>query len=250
MQHKYQQKTKIKYADLPELDVPIYSSKVHCPSCKEVVPATDLNIIDMVGKCENCDSIFSIVQTVAQLHSSEDGLITEEISRPEGIELNYFHNELEITAQQSAPIHDIIAVCLLPLVIFIGLIVHFKKGHPAGMPIFLISSAVFLKSVYNLMNGAKNKIFISINEKSVDVLYRPKNLVRDKSYPVDSISQAFVKADPSRGGFAIYLMIDSIDGQKERILVGGIKSELKAKYIEQEVERYLEIDNKKVIGEL
>jgi len=250
MQSEYRHKTKVRYADLPDLEAQAEAVQVVCTNCAEVVPASDLNINDMIAKCQCCDSIFSIKKIVSELQAKTDSLYTDEIGRPEGIELNYFHNEFEITARQPLPIFDIIMACSAPLFLFIGLGLFFGDGAIIGLPVATISAIVLVWSIVKLIRSKSNRVYVTINDHSLDVAYRPKNFVKDQSFLVSEIEQAFVKADPVMGGHAVYLVINDPNGQSQKRLMGGMKSLLKAKYIEQELERKLGITNKKVSGEI
>lgn len=249
MQYKYRQKTKIKHAELPDLEQPAKGTKVICPSCSTEVPVADINIVDMVGKCHSCNSIFSFAPIVQQLLSTSDDLITNEIGRPEGIELNYFQDELEITAQQGTPVMDIILASLSPLTALIGVGIY-ADGSSVGLALSVISLFFLIWSIISLIRMKHNKIYISIDDTKLEVAYRPRNFVTDKSFLTSEIEQVFVKADATQGGFAVYTVLNGSQGQKQSKLMGGIKSELKAKFIEQEIEHHLGIPNKKVIGEL
>lgn len=250
MHHKYRQKTKIKHADLPDLEQTSKGAKVHCPGCAVEVPVSDINIVDMVGKCHSCNSIFSFAQTVQQLLASSDDLITDDIGRPEGIELNYFQDELEISAKQEFPVLDTILACVAPFTSLIGLGMFVGEGWIGGLFLMIASLLVFVYSVVKLIRSKRNRIYINIDHHRVEVIFRPKNWVKDKSFSTGDIEQVFVKADPVMGGHAVFLVVNGVVGQSQKRLIGGIKSLLKAKYIEQEIERHLEIPNKKIAGEM
>jgi len=250
MQHKHKHKIKTKYAHLPDFEQPAIATKVKCPSCTADISASDLNITDMVGKCQECDSIFSIKSTIQKIQAASDDLITDEIGRPEGIELNYFHNEFEITAQQGTNVWHVIGASGSPLLSLMGLGIYADKGSLVALGLALIGLMLLTWSIVKLIRARRNKIFIIIDDQSLDVLYRPQNFVKDKSYSKNDIEQVFVRPDPVLGGHALYIVLNSVNGQSHKRILGGLKSLLKAKYMEQEIERHLGIPNKKVSGEL
>jgi hypothetical protein len=90
----------------------------------------------------------------------------------------------------------------------------------------------------------RNKIHININSRILRIEYRPKNLRRDKSYAIDEIDQLYVKPNSS-GYYTIFMAVNGIEGQKHVQLL-SVNTLSKAKFLEQEIERYLSIEDKKI----
>ena len=98
--------------------------------------------------------------------------------------------------------------------------------------------------IYQVMNSSKNKTYIDINAQSLSIKSRPKNLKKDKTYTVDEIDQLYLKYTAD-GYYGIYLIINGMEGQKHEKLL-SVNTLSKAKYLEQEIERYLNIEDRKV----
>lgn len=250
MSYQPKLKTKIKHADLPDLEQPSKAVKVACPSCHTSVSAAEININDLVAKCTSCNTVFSIKDTVADLHKASDLLYTDDIGRPEGIELNYFHDEFEISAPQSTPIVHLLLACCAPLIALISLGVYAEKGAMLAMYLAIASVIAFVYSSIQLFKSRNHRLYVTIDNHEVKVEHRPKNFLSDQSFLTDEIEQVYVKADPILGGHGLFLTLNGPAGQSQKRMLGGIKSLLKAKYMEQEIEKYLGIANKKVSGEL
>lgn len=248
MQHQYRQKTKIKHADLPDLEQAIPSSKIECPSCSTPVSATEVNIHQMVGKCTACDSLFSLLPMASKLQIDSQ-FHHEELDRPAGVEINYFHNEMEISIQQPQVL-SIIALIFAPVFLFLGILIFYKHGHNWALAMAIASAAVGGFGIRKYMNRRRYRTYVTISKHMLDIQHRPKNLVKDRSYSTADIEQFFVAGDPQLGGYAIFAVVNDIEGQKRQRIFGGLTSQVKAKYLEQELEKYLGIKNKKVIGEL
>jgi len=232
MQHEYKKRIKIKHVDLPELSNEVNATHVNCPSCSEKVIAANLNINDMVGKCDHCDSIFSFKKEVGNLHH------------------NSFNDELEISVSHGPPILDIITLIAVPIGILIGSLLYFADGKQVGLYVLLGSVILMINSIYNIYKHRKTKTFVTIDKDSIEVIHRPKNFKKDVFYDRSDIEQLYIKGDPHWGGHAVYAVINDPSGQQHKKIVSGMPSLIKAKYIEQEMERHLGIKNKKVIGEI
>lgn len=249
MQHQYRQKTKIKHADLPDLERAVTVTKIECPSCNGSVVAADVNIQEMVGKCGACDSLFSLQPMASKLQIDNQAFHHEELDRPAGVEINYFHNEMEISIQQPQVL-SALALIISPLFLLIGMLIFYKHGHTWSLGLAGTSAALGAYGLWKLINKRKYRSYVTISKSKLDIEHRPQNLVKDKSYSTADIEQFFVAGDTQVGGYAIFAVVNDIEGQKRQRIVGGITSQIKAKYLEQEMEKYLGIKNKKVIGEL
>lgn len=243
-------KHKVKLADLPDLESgEKLADKIICPNCNAGVSAKDTNIQEMVGKCTSCDSIFSLKPIAASLNAEVDTLFTENLGRPAGVELNYFNDEMEISLKQNQ-VFSTLLVILAPLFLFLGVLIFYKKGFDWAAGMAAVSAVLTALGTWNLVNGRKHRTYVTLSKTRLDIEHRPKNLTKDRSFSTASIEQFFVSADLQLGGFAIYALVNSPEGQKRQKIVGGLKSQIKGKYLEQEMERYLGIKNKKVIGEI
>ena len=249
MQHEYRHKQKVKLADLPELSPDENSStKICCPNCEQEVPAANVNIQEVAGKCDACNSLFSLKPVLSSLHRASTALHHEELDRPAGVEVNYFNNEMEISIQQTQ-IWSMIALIIAPVFLTIGLLIYFRKGLDWALIMSAISAAMGIYGVWKTVNRKKYRTYITLSKAFLDVEHRPRKLSKDQSYAAVNIDQFFVAADPQLGGYALFALINDIEGQKRQRIFGGITSQVKAKYLEQEMEKYLGITNKKVIGE-
>ena len=99
MEYEEQHKLKLKKLNL-EKEQSFY--KILCPSCKNEVKSNDLNINDKIAKCGACNVVFSFQEMVNNLFTNPTK-IKQEIIRPEGIDLFYLKDELDITVQQLYP---------------------------------------------------------------------------------------------------------------------------------------------------
>lgn len=213
-------------------------SKVCCPSCDSEIAADDLNIHDKIGKCCDCNVIFPFDKTVLSLESTPQK-IRQEILRPEGIDLFYFDEALEISIQQPYPWIEYV---LIGIMLFVGLVsaVGIAEGAVSAMVLFigLILSSVF----YYFHRKKKHKVYITIDEQNLNIYWQPKKLKKDKTYSSKGIAQLYVKHNPNIGIWNIMMIVNE-DGGHKHIKLTSTSTVSKAKFLEQEIERHLKIQD-------
>lgn len=219
---------------------------IHCPKCESATPADNLNIQDKIGKCRQCDSVFSFENTLVSLAPLD---ATPDLKRPQGIDFIQLKDEIEYSITQPYAILHTILGSLLPLIVLFLSALYFKKASLVLLYLIGGLSLMMSFSIYRLIRTKYEKVYITINKTVLDVMWRPKNMMTDKSYQIREVEQVFIKLD-SNGGWALHLVLNKIDGQKQVKLIGRFTDYSKAKYLEQEIEKYLGIENRKVIGEV
>jgi hypothetical protein len=231
--------------ELPELkkEIPKAYKKVNCPSCNEEIGADNLNLQLNVGKCGSCNAIFSIEEDVKAVMGKQ--LMKQDIIRPEGIDLFYYKDDLDITINKHLQGLDAVGTFILPSFSFLSIILYFAKGIPVLFPVILtLASLYFIFKAFNY--SKRNKTLLNINNRILSIKSHPRNLTKDKSYNSGEIDQVYIKhAADGSGYYSIHMIINGIEGQKHEKLL-TVNSLSKAKFLEQEIERYLGIEDRKV----
>lgn len=214
--------------------------KIACPTCHAHIKADGINIDDKIAKCSSCDSIFSIHDQVSKLLLREDP--KHEVIRPEGIDLFEFRDALEISVKQPWTALEVIPAIILPFLAIIFTIAFFKKGFNY---VFAVASWVSTAiMIFLLAQRKKHWIYINIDDKYLSTFWRPKKLHQDKHFPIDQVNQLYVRG--VNGACSLIVVLDTAEGQKHIKLIGDMSSLSKAKYLEQEIERYLNIKDRKL----
>lgn len=236
---QYELAEKLKLKEIKK-DFPKPFHKVNCPSCEEEVIAENINLHNCMGKCGSCNVIFSIEDEVESVKRKEE--VKQTVLRPEGIDLFYFKDDLEITLKQQVGAFVGLGIFIFFLVAFFAILFYFIDEISLLYP--LIS---FLGLFYFSYKGSKysnEKTFIDVNNKFLTISSRPRNLKKDRRFAVDEIEQLYLKNNGT-GYYIIYMQINSVEGQKHEKLI-ATKTLSKARYLEQEIERYLNLENKEV----
>ncbi len=223
-------------------EFPKVYKKVYCPSCEEEVIADDLNLQNSIAKCGSCNIIFSIEEEVESVKTKKE--MKQEIFRPEGIDLFHYKDDLDITIQQHIQGLDVAGLIFMPTLAFFSFVLHFAKGIPILIPVIFTLGALFF--IYRALNYSNNKTYIDINNRSLSIKYRPRHFKKDKTFDANEIDQLYVRhAVDGSGYYSIYMIINGLEGQKHEKLI-TVNTLSKAKYLEQEIERYLNIEHRKV----
>lgn len=216
--------------------------KVHCPSCDGEIDAGNLNLQNSVAKCGSCNVIFSIEEEVDKVKVKKE--VKQEVLRPEGIDLFFYKDDLDITIQEHIQGLNAFGIFFLPVLSFFSILIYFTKGIPVYFPVVFTIGALYF--IYVAFNYSKNKTYIDINDRFMNIKSRPKKLKKDKTYVANEIDQLYLKyAADGSGYYTIFMIINSIKGQKHEKLM-TVNTLSKAKYLEQEIEKYLNIADRKV----
>jgi len=81
---------------------------------------------------------------------------------------------------------------------------------------------------------------------------RPRKFIKDKKFPIQEIDQVYIKSIVSSSGAkgaGIFMIVNDVKGQKKVELIKSVSSRTKAKFIEQEIEKYLGITDRRVPDE-
>lgn len=241
-EEQYKPAEKLELGAIEEQAFPKVFKKVSCPSCNEDVQADNLNLQNSVAKCGSCHVIFSIEEEIENVKAQ--GSMKQEFIRPEGIDLFFYRDDLDITIQQHVQGVDTFGIIFGPTLAFFTLILHLAKGISILFPAFF--TVITLYFLYRVLNYSKNKTYIDINSKYLSIKSRPKHFRKDRTFTTDEIDQLYLKrATDGSGYYTINMIINSLEGQIHEKLI-TINTLSKAKYVEQEIERYLKIEDRTV----
>jgi len=240
--------------ELPKIkkEFPKVFKRLSCPSCGEALNAEHINLHSNVAKCGSCHMVFSIEEEMANLKVDEKEKVAEkeeikqEVFRPEGVDLFYFKDNMEITVGQ--PLHwiDMSGIIFLPIFAIFSLIPYLEKSISTFIPLLLAAGALFF--IFRAIGYRTAKTFIDINDRSLNIRHRPYNLKKDKTFSSEEIDQIYIKYADLTGHYVLYMIANGPKGQDHQELV-SVSTIFKAQYLEKKIEEYLGIKNRKVSGE-
>ncbi len=238
MENKPLEKYKLELKELNKENSGLFT-KINCPSCEAGVPVTNLHLKDKIGKCTNCNTVFSFRKDIAHFIQEEK---KEKISRPAGINVIHFQEEVDFEIDQPGS-SDIIGILLFASMALIATLIFFEKGISIFIPGTLwLGCAYYL---YQMLTRRKKKIFINIDQNNMTIKWRPKEMMKDKVIDVKDIDQVYLKRHGHQ--YTLHLILNDVEGQKHVPLITYYYTSLaKARYLEQEIEKYLGIKDRKV----
>lgn len=231
---------------------------VMCEKCNEPIPPTGFNISNSVAKCSNCGSIYSISESEFEKRRSGHPIFLV----PDGTEVLKLITSLEIiTSWLRASKKDKINFDFIFAAIF-GTMSSLGLGvgiFTASLMISLIALVFVLASfvlLYIFIANLLNKTHIKISDKTLKISHKPLRFIswKEHNIPLDSIEQLFVKEYQTNRTVnnvplkAFGLFLKKKDGKELKIMEDMNKET--SLYIEQEIEEFLKISNKKMIGEI
>lgn len=231
------------FFDLPDLNAefPKAYIKICCPNCNNDIPADNLNINDKIAKCGSCAIVFPFHEEVKGFLPTTQK-VKQEILRPEGIEMFYYKDELDISFKQPDSWVEWTLYIIVLFLVMLSIVGFIEVGLDI-IHLFLLTP-VFLSFLY-FTQRSKHRVHLNINDHSLNIRRRPRKLYKDKNYAVQDIQQLYVKHLADLGTWNIMMIVDEGQGQ-QHVKLSSIKSVSKAKFLEQEIERHLGIQNVEV----
>ena len=234
-----QQQTKTIYkekmVELPEEQARFI--KINCPSCGCETPASDIDLENKLGKCQSCNAVYSIADNIDHLQSIA---LKKEVDKPEGVDVYHYNDEMEMEIEQPWSAIEIIAMSILPMFLLLSTLLFFKKGISYLWPAGALLATVY--SVISLVNRKNHKVLITVDDKYLHLMWKPGKLMQSQKIRTSDIDQVYIKN--MNGMYYIKVIVNGPRGQKHQNLVGGFSSHSMARYIEQELEKFLALPDK------
>ena len=230
---------------------------LNCPDCTTEVLAEDMNLVKTIAKCKECNNIFDFTRELEEAQFPALINSAPEIIMPPGIEVLKMMHELEVSikwrekANYFTPLFalfwNMFLLFMVPIMFMTGEIMAILFMIP------FILAGVWL--IYSSVSYLVNTTYILVDEEQISIEHRPINFLiqKDRYFPTEMVQQLFVKRyevgkKNDRPIWAWSLDAQLKDGTSVN-LIKNIHNLKDAQYIEQEVEKYLNISNEPVAGE-
>ena len=247
--------------------------QISCPKCSKEIPTADLNMQHMIAKCTSCGEVFNFTEQVRRSPKLAD--ISQEplqAPRPEKVHREHDGFHLKLSWRWYSPI----IFFLIPFALFWNFVVcsfvsfsapllwgpgrevfNSEEGFPnvfsifSFFPLFATPHALIgLGLIYYILSLLLNKTTVNLTRSEVSVHHGPMPWYGAKAVAASDIDQLYAKERVGgRRGTQVTYEVHMIDRQNtHRKLVSGLDSPEHALYVEQEIEAYLEIENRHVRG--
>lgn len=226
---------------------------ITCKRCGAEIPAEHVNINRLIAKCSACNAVFSFQDQLPDAATPPGERLP--VPLPKGLEATQRGSELTITRRWFTP-----AILFLTFfcVFWNGfMLVWFSIAISQGAwPMVAFGSlhgAVGLFLLYSVLTGFLNTTTITVNKRALTITHGPLPWPGNKEIQSHDLKQLYCKEHlsasrrSSRFSYEVHAILRN--GQQEKLLK-GLEDAEQALYMEQEIERFLEIEDQPVRGEL
>lgn len=230
--------------------------QLNCPKCNYEIISDDINIDKAIAKCKKCNNVFTFEKSVTNPMRRR-----KEVFLPEEIEIDAYQDEMTIFYKWRK------AKGLSPFFVFFGVVWN-AMMIPLAIAAIASGSLTFLLGIsLHLMVGVgfliyiltrlMNSTYITVDDYELSIEHRPFTIpfiVKNQYFDVRNIEQLYSKKYVSHQTNGVnvyaYAVHAQLKGGEELKIIGGFKQKNKALFIEQEIELFLGVKDKKVDGEI
>lgn len=225
--------------------------QIACDSCGNPVSVADINMELGVAKCVPCDSLFPIATQVAMAQKPAPLL-----TAPRSIRVEDAGYEMRLSRKWFTPLAFFLIFFSLfwntIVSIFVGVVVNsFVQGKPEFLlavfmlPFVAIGASVAYVSIAMLIN----KTVIVVNGTQLHSSHGPLKFGRAVSLDVPDIEQIYVTKETGNNGHESYKLFARVSNDEDREISAYMHDYKAARFIEQEIERFLGLPDLPVAGE-
>jgi len=225
--------------------------QIICPNCEQQVEANDINIASAIAKCSHCSHLFEISEQLKQFKQSSAAIEKKMLNMPmpEGLEVYEWRGELSIEKKWRHPLYIVPGLFAIP---WIGFVIAWMMMAPFPMNLFgLLHGCIGVGFLYFALAGWFNVTHINVNNYSLNIQHKPLWWFGNQTISTSNIKQIYcqLKVHKTKNSeshtYDVFVMTQ--DDKSVKIVSQLMKKE-QALYIEQEIERFLQIENIPVSG--
>lgn len=235
--------------------------KLFCPDCGAAIPAANVDLATSTAKCSACDSVFAFDASAAEQRAPAGRPPGQRplLPRPAGLNVEEFGGVWTVTYRWFTPALLFLAFFCVAwdsfLVFWYSIAI--KHHGPWLMVVFpVVHVAVGVGLTYTTLAGFLNTTRVAVDGQSIGIRHGPVPWVGNLSLISSEIQQLFCERTFSRGNvngntnttttFALSAVMRG--GAKLKLLRGFTEPD-RPLFLEQEIERRLNIRPAAVVGE-
>ena len=227
--------------------------KLDCPSCGRRIMAEDINIHDGIAKCRECNEVFEFANILETTSTRDESYHKPLVDKPEKIKVERSGMVLTITRRW-------FAWSILPLLFFcvawdsflvFWYHIALTQNAPLIMIVFPIAHvAVGVGLTYTVLASFLNSTLIRIDHREIVIQHGPLPWPGNRVIAINDVEQLFCQEKKSSKGISQYSLCAILKGGKRKELLPGLETPQQARFIEQQIEDFLRIKDRPVIGEM
>ena len=222
--------------------------QLHCRNCDTPIPAEAINIQKALAKCPSCDCVFSFEEDLKKPPKQREAL-----DMPAGIEILKLRSSLDIYLRWKGSKLNFLTIftVIWDIVVFPITLVAIIFQIWFMLAVISIHLIIAIVMTYLLVARHRNTVEISVNEYRVKVKRTPLPVPFMDIGTIDTakIDQLFCQqyiSSKTNGqpNFSYKVMLRLKNGAT-KALIKGLGLPEQALYIEQEMERFLKITDRR-----
>ncbi len=230
--------------------------ELRCKSCGAVLKPESVNLALAMARCEHCGALFGLRNApgLADVPVTAS-VVRQKVPMPKGFDVVDFGTTLEITRRWFSPVFLLLLVfCVFWngfMVVWHG--IALATGMWPMSCFGLIHTSVGIGVAYFTVAGFVNRTVIRADRGMIEVRHGPLPWPGNKALPAGRIGQLYCKETVSHGKNGAthrYSVEVAMKDDTAATLLTGLDRAEHALYIEQELERHLDIEDRPVRGEL
>lgn len=225
-----------------------------CPNCATPIKAENINITSLVAKCHHCNSVFNFSNNLEVASRNRP-----EIMLPTGFEAYTTLSSLDIEynwKQTSKGLGFFIFFALFwNGILSIFVVMALLTGEYQILLFTSIHLLVGIGLIYYILSVLLNKTYILVSRREIQVEHRPLRLpfYANRNISAMDLDQLFISKYVSsktngRPNYA-FSVIARLRTGSEVTLIKGLRQPEQATYIEQQIEKFLNIEDRAMEGE-
>lgn len=232
---------------------------LNCPECQSQILSADMNLVKTIAKCKSCNNIFEFTEQLAAAGLPVPYRHKKEIINiPPGIDILYLMNELEIKINWRQSAKYFTPFFALVWNVFIFFHSFFMLSGSGNMFMFFFYIPFYMVGIYLIYSSLGlmlNNTFITVDMDRILVEHKPINFLiqKDQYLPAEEVKQVFVRRHEvgKRNDHPVYAWAVEIKMKDGEVitLLKELHALKYARFIEQEIEKYLDIRDQPVASE-
>ena len=222
-------------------------SNIKCKNCETVIPVENINVQTSIAKCEACDCVFNFNDQVKAPRPT--------VQIPSKFEILKLRSSLNISYKWFTPVYVFLAFFCLVWNGFMAFWYYtaITEGiwMMAAFGVIHLTVGVFL--MYFTLAGFFNTTHINATRNRLKISHTPLWWKGNREIETSYIDQLFckLKVNRNKNGTTYTYDLFMIDiNHKHTKLLSNLESPEYVLYLEQELEAFLGIEDRKVSGEL
>lgn len=222
--------------------------QLDCKTCGTPIPAENINLDRAIAKCTNCNAVFSFADRFPAATPPK-----LKVDRPENIQVTRSTNELTIVRKWFGPIFFFFAFFSVFWngITWTFVLIAISTGNYSMLAFISLHLVVGLGVLYYTAALLLNSTEIRVGRRYLSVKNSPLPFPGNCTVPVGRIEQVYCKEKISRGRnrsvtYEIYAIAEQ---DRRQDIIKGLPSAEEAVFLEQEIERFLGIEDRPVRGE-